>query len=84
MYFSYISLIIITCSGKRTFAHESWAEADQMILGKVLSDERSAAYATTTADIQKWWLDCKDCNWYKSERTILSEVRLSIRNIIEC
>ena len=49
-----------------------------MIQDKVLSDERSAAYATDISDINEWWLDCKECDWYKSEQTIFSEARLSI------
>ena len=67
----YISLI--TCSGERTFSHDSWGETDKMILNKVLSDERSTAYATTIDDINIFWLECKECNWYKSEQSILSE-----------
>ena len=46
-----------------------------MIRNKVLN-EKAAAYATTVYDIYGWWLDCKDCDWYKSEQTILSEARL--------
>ena len=56
---------------------------DKMVLDKVLSDERTTAYASDIEDINYWWLDCKECNWYKSKRTILSEARLSIQNIIE-
>ena len=51
-----------------------------MVMDKVLSGERSTAYATTINDINNWWLNCEECNWYKSERTILSEVRLLISN----
>ena len=47
-----------------------------MINDKVLSDERSTAYATTIGDINIEWSDCKDCDWYKSKQTILSEARL--------
>ena len=46
-----------------------------MIRDKVLSDEKTTAYATTIDDVNYWWSDCKDCNWYKSRQTILSEVR---------
>ena len=60
-----------------------------MVLDKVLSDERTTAYATTIYDITFGLTvknsnvsDCKDCNWYKSKQTILSEARLSIQNII--
>ena len=49
-----------------------------MIVDKVLSDERSTAYATDIDNIDKQWLECKGCNWYKSEQTILSEARMSI------
>ena len=48
-----------------------WKMTDMLILDKVLSDERSAAYATTIDDINSYWLNCKDCgDWYKSEETI--------------
>ena len=73
-----VNISPVTYSGKRTVSHDSWVEADKMILDKVLSDERSTAYATTIEDINKWWLECKECNWYKSEQSILSEARLSI------
>ena len=68
----------ITCSGKRTVSHDGWGETDKMVLDKVLTDERSTAYATTITDINRGWLECKECNWYKSEQSILSEARLSI------
>ena len=48
---------------------------DRIILDKVLSDERTAAYATTIDDINRRWLNCKDCDWYKSKQTIMSEAR---------
>ena len=51
-----------------------------MVMDKVLSGERSTAYATTINDINNWWLHCEECNWYKSERTILSAVKLLISN----
>ena len=69
---------LITCSGERTITHDSWGEADKFILDKVLTDERSAAYASTIDDINVWWLECKECNWYKSKQTILTEARLRI------
>ena len=69
---------LITCSGERTISHDSWGEADKFILDKVLKDERSAAYVSTISDINTWWSDCKECNWYKSKQTINSEVRLRI------
>ena len=71
---------LMTCSGKRTVSHDSWAGTDKMILDKVLTEERSAAYATSIDDINLWWLDCKECNWYKSKQTILSGARLLIKN----
>ena len=46
-----------------------------MIFNKVLSDERSFAYASAIHEINRYWLGCKECNWYKSEQIILSEVR---------
>ena len=42
-------------SAKRTFVHKSWADCDQYILDKVLSDERSATYATSIDDILLYW-----------------------------
>ena len=66
------------CSGERTVSHDSWGQADKFILDKVLTDERSAAYASTIEDINIWWLECKECNWYKSKQTILTEARLRI------
>ena len=50
-----------------------------MILDKVLSDERSAAYASSINEINRNWLNCKECNWYKSAKTIFSEARLLIQ-----
>ena len=82
MYF--VDISSVTCSGKRTVSHDSWSETDKMILDKVLTDERSAAYVTTIDDINLLWSDCKECNWYKSKRMILSDVRLSMQNNIEC
>ena len=55
-----------------------------MVLDKVLTDERSAAYVTTISDINRWWLECKECNWYKSKENILSEARLLMLRIIGC
>ena len=51
---------------------------DRIILDKVLSDERTGAYATSIDDINRRWLNCKDCDWYKSKQTIMSEVKLQI------
>ena len=64
--------------GEVTHTHDSWAETDKMILDKVLSDERSTAYATTIEDINIWYSECKECNWYKSKQSIFSEARFSI------
>ena len=82
MYFVHISPI--TYSGKRTFSYDSYDKMKRMVLDKVLSDERTTAYVTDIADINKYWLGCKECNWYKSEQNILSEARISIQNITEC
>ena len=60
----------------RTESPTSLADTYKMVENKVLSDERSYAYATTIDDINEWWLDCKECDWYKSEQSILSEARL--------
>ena len=47
------------------------ALTDMLILDKVLSDRRSAAYATTIDDINTYWLNCRECgDWYKSEEII--------------
>ena len=86
-------------SGKRTIVYFSgprmnnkhgesvrdpWEATNNIVQEKVLSDKRSAAFATTISVIKGsfgpyrdgWWLDCKDCDsWYKSERTVLSEAR---------
>ena len=75
LYCSYSTYYI---SGSRTVSPDSWAEIDKIILDKVLSDERSTAYASTVDDINHWYLDCKECNWYKSKQSILSEARLTI------
>ena len=69
---------MITCLAQRTFSHDSWSETDKMVLDKVLTDERSTAYVTDIDDINNFWLECKECNWYKSKQMILSEVKLSI------
>ena len=74
----YCSYSTYYISGSRTVSPDSWAEIDKIILDKVLSDERSYAYATTIDDINRWWSDCQECNWYKSKETILSEARLSL------
>ena len=70
-----VHISLITCSADRTVSHDTFLEYWRMILDKVLSDERSAAYATLIADINLNLLDCKNCNWYKSKQTILSEAR---------
>ena len=67
--------------GEVTHTHDSWAETDKMIQEKVLSDERSTAYLSTIDDINRWWSDCKECDWYKSKETILSEAGLKIYEI---
>ena len=67
-----------TFSAARTVTFPTRGETDKYVQEKVLSDERNTAYATTTDDIQRFWLDCKECNWYKSKETINSEARLSI------
>ena len=41
-----------------------------MVLDKVLSDERSTAYAAAIEDINEFWLECNECDWYKSKQTI--------------
>ena len=64
--------------GHRTVSHNSWFETNKMILDKVLSDERATAYATTIDDINRRWSDCKECDWYKSKQTVLSEARFSM------
>ena len=68
----------ISHTGNRTFSHESWEELDKIIMDKVLSNERTFAYATDSGNLKRWWSDCKECNWYKSEQSILSEARISI------
>ena len=72
---NFVDILLLTCSGPRTASADSWNEMDRMVMDKVLSDERSTAYATTIEDINRIWLECKECNWYKSEQSILSEAR---------
>ena len=76
--FVHISLSNISIIAKRIFSQDSQAETDKVVLDKVLNDDRTAAYATTIDDINRKWLDCKECNWYKSQQTILSEARVQI------
>ena len=68
----------ISHAGKRTFSPGSWSENGKIVLDKVLSDERTFAYATDPGDIKDWWLNCKECNWYKSDQTIMSEERFFV------
>ena len=72
--------VVVNCSVEKTICHDSWAEADQFVLDKVLTDERATAYASTIEDINTWWLECEECNWFKSKQTILSEARLLVLN----
>ena len=71
---------LITCSGGRTFSLKFWGQTSKMILDKVLSDERTMAFAMTIDHINKYFLDCKECNWFKSEQSILPEARLFTKN----
>ena len=68
--------------GKRTFSQESQVQTDKMVLDKVLSDDRTAAYVTSIDDINEWYLEWG--NWYKSKQIILSEVRILMKIIIKC
>ena len=53
------------------WSSDNWKMTDMLILDKVLSDKRSAAYATTIDDINTYWLNCRECgDWYKSEEII--------------
>ena len=56
----------------RTDSPTSLPDTYKMVKNKVLSAERSYAYATTIDDINEGWLDCEECKWYKSEESILS------------
>ena len=69
---------LITCSGMRTISHKSWNDLFKMIPDKVLNKHSTFAYVSTIEHMNRWWLDCKECNWYKSEHTIVSKVRLYI------
>ena len=73
-----LHISLITCSGERTFSFGEYQKPETIsrVLDKVLSDERTTAYVTTIDDIRRYWLDCKDCDWYKSDETFLSEARL--------
>ena len=75
-YVVHISLLMI-CSGERTVSFDSFSETDKMILDKVLSDDRSVAYVTTINEINYYYLECNECNWYKSKQSFLSEARFS-------
>ena len=75
----HVSLLMI-CSGERTVSFDSFSETDKMILDKVLSDDRSVAYTSTISDINYYYMECKECNWYKSKHTSLSEARFSTQN----
>ena len=66
---------VTSFSGMRTVSYNSWIETERTILDKVLSNERSTAFAATINVINSYLLDCKECNWYKSRETILSEAR---------
>ena len=72
----HVSLLMI-CSGERTVSFDSFSETDKMILDKVLSDDRSVAYVTTINEINYYYLECNECNWYKSKQSFLSEARFS-------
>ena len=64
-----------------TFSHPHPKSAvlnqHKMIREKVLNDERKAALATTIQIINEYWLDCKECNWYKAD-AVFNEARLGI------
>ena len=75
--FSFWSFISINISGKRTYVfHHDWHYTRKIVRDKVLSDQRSAAFAATIIDIKEapygaqWF---SDLDWYKSNQTILSE-----------
>ena len=72
---NFLHISLMTCSGERTLFDRGDGER---VLVKVLSDERTAAFVTTIEEIRNYWLLCKDCDWYKSDETILSEARLSL------
>ena len=54
---------------------DHWDDTLKVIQDKVLSDERTAA--TTISHINRWWSNCKDCDWYKSTDPVLTEAILS-------
>ena len=49
---------------------------------KVLDEERKYAYTTTIDEINRYFLDCSKCTWYKSDEAILSEVKLKENTIL--
>ena len=82
----FFGLLSINPSGWRTYVFPDdiyrWEKTRKIVLDKVFSDQRSAAFAATIIDIKEapygaqWWSNCKGCEyWYKSEQTILSEAR---------
>ena len=72
-----VIIVVLTFVGERTFTPNSWRETDKMVMDKVLSDERTHAYATTVKEFtdDSRFLGCKNCNWHKSEETFMAEVR---------
>ena len=74
----FFRILHIISSGNRTVSHDLSYVTKKMIEDKVLSDERKYAYATTIEEINRDWLDCEECDWYKSEDTILSEARIKM------
>ena len=72
--------VVLTFVGERTFTPKSVSEMDKMVMDKVLSDERTHAYATTVKEFtdDSRFLGCKNCKWYKSDETFMAEVRYLI------
>ena len=68
-------VFLITCSGKRTVSPDHILKKQKLVIDKVLKEERTHAFATTIDDINTYWKSCKHCTWYKSDDTIVSEVR---------
>ena len=68
-------VFLITCSGKRTVSPDHFEKKQKLVIEKVLKEERTHAFATTIDYINTYWKSCKHCTWYKSDDTIVSEVR---------
>ena len=64
---------LTTCTGKRSISHTDWQETRRSVFNQVLTDERTTAFASDIYEMERQFLDCKECNWYKSNEAILRD-----------